>query len=227
MDGQLNILSGRATRASVLRTAADAPWPPMRDLARRAASACCGVAGRGTLQASPNFFHDVLILGRQIELLSCRWRTLQCTTTGLTRGDRRTLCHPSRRVCGSPEFGVSAMTSSALSGRSILIVEAEPVSALEVETGLRNAGAKVFGVHQLRDALYMAEHPALSAAVMAQRMGEDKTDAVCRRLADLGIPFMFHTRYDASEARQKWPNAPVVTKPGSAQELISAVVGLL
>jgi DNA-binding response OmpR family regulator len=119
------------------------------------------------------------------------------------------------------------MDSSALGGRSILVVEAEPFAALHVETELRDAGAKVFGAHQLRDALFMAEHPALSAAVIAQRLGKDNTAAVCRRLADLGVPFMLYTRYDATEARQKWPDAPVVTKPASAKELVSAVAGLL
>ena len=119
------------------------------------------------------------------------------------------------------------MNSFTLSGRSVLVVEAEPFAALDVETGLRGAGAKVFGVRQLRDALHMAEHPALSAAVVAQRLGEDNTTAVCRRLTDLGIPFMLYTRYDATEASQKWPSAPIVNKPTSAQELIRAVAGLL
>jgi len=119
------------------------------------------------------------------------------------------------------------MDGITLSGRSILVVEAEPFAALEVEEGLRDAGANVFGVRRLRDALHMAEHPALSAAVIAQRLGRDNTTAVCRRLSDLGIPFMFHTRYDATEARQRWPDAPVVTKPASAHELIRAVVELL
>ena len=119
------------------------------------------------------------------------------------------------------------MDSSRLVGRSILVVEAEPFAALDVETGLRDAGANVFGVHQLRDALLMAEHPALSAAVIAQRLGKDDTTAVCRRLTDLGIPFMLHTQYDATEARQQWPNASVVAKPASSRELISAVTGLL
>ena len=118
------------------------------------------------------------------------------------------------------------MSYSALCGRSILVVESEPFAALEVETGLRDAGAKVFGVHHLREALHMAEHPALSAAVVSQRLGSDHTAAVCRRLAYLGIPFLIHTRYDATEARQKWPDAPVVTKPASASELIRTVVTL-
>ena len=119
------------------------------------------------------------------------------------------------------------MDSLALCGRSILVVEDEPFTALEVVTDLGHAGAKVYSAHRLRDALHMAEHPALSAVVIAQRLGTDHTAPVCRRLADLGIPFVLHTRYDVSEARQKWPDAPVVTKPASPRELVRAVVGLL
>jgi hypothetical protein len=122
--------------------------------------------------------------------------------------------------------GVS-MNSSALCGRSILLVEAEPLVALYAEVGLREAGARVFGAHQLRDALFLAEYPALSAAVVAQRLGRDPTTAVCKRLAYLGIPFMLYTRSDATDARRKWPSAPVVAKPASADHLITAVARLL
>ena len=68
---------------------------------------------------------------------------------------------------------------------------------------------------------------SLSAVVIAQRLGTDHTAPVCRRLADLGIPFVFHTRYDVTEAKQNWPDAPVVKKPASPRELVRAVVGLL
>ena len=119
------------------------------------------------------------------------------------------------------------MESLALCGRSILVIEEEPFTALEAVTDLSDAGAKVYSAHRLRDALHMAEHPALSAVVIAQRLGADHTAPVCRRLADLGIPFVFHTRYDVTEAKQNWPDAPVVTKPASPRELVRAVVGLL
>jgi DNA-binding response OmpR family regulator len=121
----------------------------------------------------------------------------------------------------------ASMDSSALCGRSILVVEAEPIAALDAEVGLRKAGAKVFGAHRLRDALFMAEYPALSVAVIAERLGSDQTTRVCRRLAYLGVPFVLYTRSDATDARRKWPSAPVVTKPASANELLTAVAGLL
>ena len=78
------------------------------------------------------------------------------------------------------------MDGSALCGRSILVVEAERFVALDVEIGLRAAGAKVFGAHQLNHALYMAEYPALSAAVIAQRLGSDRNG---RGLPTPGIPW--------------------------------------
>jgi DNA-binding response OmpR family regulator len=120
-----------------------------------------------------------------------------------------------------------SMDSSVLCGRSILVVEAEPLAAFDVQAGLREAGAKVFGVHLLRDALFMAEYPALSAAVIAQRLGGDHTTGVCQRLAYLGVPFVLYTRFDATDARRKWPSAPVVAKPASADDLLAAVAGLL
>jgi DNA-binding response OmpR family regulator len=119
------------------------------------------------------------------------------------------------------------MDSFALAGRSILVVEEEPAVALKLEDQFRRAGASVLSAAKLRDALYLAEHPALSAAVINLRVGSDYTTAVCRRLSYLGVPFMFHTRYDAAEASRTWPNAPVVSKPADTQMLVSRIAGLL
>ena len=119
------------------------------------------------------------------------------------------------------------MDSLALAGRSILVVEEEPAVAHELERQFQRAGAKVLSAGKLRDALYLAEHPAISAAVVNLRVGSDSTAAVCRRLSHLGIPFMFHTRYDAAEASRTWPDAPVVSKPADGRMLVGRVAGLL
>lgn len=115
----------------------------------------------------------------------------------------------------------------SLAGRSILVVEEEPTIARELQRQLHRAGARVLCAGRLRDALHLAEHPAISAAVVNLKVGGDSTMAVCRRLSYLGIPFMFHTRYDVTEASQRWPGAPVLTKPTDGRVLVSRVVGLL
>lgn len=114
-----------------------------------------------------------------------------------------------------------------LKGQSILVVEHEPMIARELESELTQAGAKVFAADRLRHALYLAEYPALSAAVINLRLGSDTTAAVCRRLDDLGIPFMFYTKFDSTEASAAWPNAPVVTKPAGSAAVAETVAGLL
>jgi len=122
---------------------------------------------------------------------------------------------------------VDKMDSQALKGRSILVVEEEPHVARRLEARLLQAGAKVFAAGKLEDARYLAEHPALSAAVINLRIGDDTTAGVCRRLSHLGIPFMFHTRYDATEASLRWPKAPVVSKPAESAAVLNALARLM
>jgi DNA-binding response OmpR family regulator len=119
------------------------------------------------------------------------------------------------------------MEHVAFGGRSILIVEEEPRVILELEEGFRLAGARVVAAARLPEALHLAEHPALSAAVLNLRLGSDHTSAVCQRLQHLGIPFMFYTRYDPTEASHKWPSAPVMSKPADSRAVVRAVAGLL
>jgi DNA-binding response OmpR family regulator len=114
-----------------------------------------------------------------------------------------------------------------LKGRSILVIEHEPAVAHELEQQFKLAGATVYSAGELRDALHMAEHPALSAAVINLRLGADKTLPVCRRLEHLGIPFMFYTRHDPAEASHAWPKAPVVFKPAASHVVARTVAGLV
>jgi DNA-binding response OmpR family regulator len=107
------------------------------------------------------------------------------------------------------------------------VVEDEPIIALQLEAQLNAAGARVYSAGRLRDALYLAEHPALSAAVLDYRLGGDDSAAVCRRLADLGVPFVFYTGFSDAGAFRHWPAAPVVSKPVEGRVLIDAVARLL
>jgi CheY-like chemotaxis protein len=119
------------------------------------------------------------------------------------------------------------MAQSPFNGRAILVVEEDPLIAIQLEGQFQRVGAKVYAAGNLRDALHMAHHPALAAAVVNLRLGGDDTAAVCRRLSHLGIPFMIHTRFDPSEASQRWPSAPVVSKPANSRMVLRTVAALL
>ncbi len=116
------------------------------------------------------------------------------------------------------------MKNLALYGRSILVVEDEPLIALDIRQNLESAGAYVFAATQHAHALQLAGHPDVSAAVLDCRLGQDDTSAICSRLEERGVPFMFYSGSD--DMHQFWPNAIRVPKPANAHELIEAVKGM-
>jgi CheY-like chemotaxis protein len=116
------------------------------------------------------------------------------------------------------------MENHALSGRSILVVEDEPLIALDLRKGLESAGAYVFAATQHPHAQQLAGHPDLSAAVLDCWLGQEDTGAICSRLQQRGVPFMFYSDYD--DLHQLWPNAMRLPKSANAHELIEAVKGM-
>jgi DNA-binding response OmpR family regulator len=111
-----------------------------------------------------------------------------------------------------------------LAGRYILVVEDEPLVCLDLTERLQRAGAVVFAASHLNNALSLADHPDLSAGVLDFDLGKADSTAVCWKLVDRRIPFIFHTGRVYSAFRQ-WPSAPVILKP-STHGLISAVAAL-
>jgi CheY-like chemotaxis protein len=119
-------------------------------------------------------------------------------------------------------------TNRALAGRSILIVEDEPLIALEVHAAFSAAGASIMSAADSREALRMISLPDLSAAVVDINLGRgDDCSAVCKRLSDRGIPFVFYTGDARADILLKWPNAPVLTKLADKERVVEVVAGVL
>jgi DNA-binding response OmpR family regulator len=114
-----------------------------------------------------------------------------------------------------------------LAGRFILLVEEEPLIALEVKDALHAAGARVVSAGYLDSALFTAEHPAISAAVVDLRLGQSNSMTVCRRLAHLRVPFVVYTAYPADFAASACPHVPVITKPSDPKRIVAALAQLL
>jgi response regulator RpfG family c-di-GMP phosphodiesterase len=114
--------------------------------------------------------------------------------------------------------------SMDLAGRSILLVEDEPLICLDITSRLQAAGAKVFAASHLDKALGLAGHPDISAGVLDFDLGNADSTLICWKLVDRRIPFIFHTGRVYSAFRQ-WPAAPVILKP-STHGLIASIAGL-
>ena len=120
--------------------------------------------------------------------------------------------------------GIS-MKTLALTGRSILVVEDEPLIALDLRNTFESAGAYVFAATQLPHALQLAGHPDLSAAVLDYRLADGDCTPICTLLSERSVPFVFYSGYD--DMREQWSHAVRVPKPASPPELIQAVTEVL
>ena len=118
--------------------------------------------------------------------------------------------------------------ADALSGRRVLIVEDEPLIALELRTVLTDEGAQVVGPgRDLAESLALASKAGLSAALLDVRLGGETVAPLAQALNDRGVPFAFYTGQTETDlVRQQWPAAPVVAKPSPGRDLVAVVEGL-
>ena len=114
----------------------------------------------------------------------------------------------------------------SLCGYSFLVVEHEPMVAVGLQSILEGAGAEVIRVTSAGQALHIVNLMELSAAVLDYGQGVNGGQATARRLTVLGIPFVFWSGRDLSRYAA-WPNAPVVSKPAKASEIVSTLHRLL
>lgn len=117
-------------------------------------------------------------------------------------------------------------TSTGLVGRSVLIVENEPLIALELKELFEAEGANVHLASTVTDASCLIKQATLSAAVLDLGViGDDDTTQLCRTLRAYSIPFMYYTGLDGLD--EKSLGAPILSKPASAVALITTIKELL
>jgi CheY-like chemotaxis protein len=79
-----------------------------------------------------------------------------------------------------------------LRDHSVLIVEDEFFTAIELEAIVRNAGAEVIGpALSAPEALLLIDNHKITVAILDVWLNQRNSLPVAQRLADLGIPFVF------------------------------------
>ena len=117
------------------------------------------------------------------------------------------------------------MDHPALRGCSILVVEDEPLIAMDITTALERAGAHATTTTTVRHAIILAEHDGLSAAIMDHALSDGDSTHLCARLKARGIPYVSYSGYGPVEGASE--NSIYISKPVSMDTLMSAVEGLL
>ena len=114
--------------------------------------------------------------------------------------------------------------SHPLSGVRVLIVEDDPLLAMDLEDTLAEAGALVVGLcRSLAEAMARANVDDFAVAVLDFSLGPYTASPVARRLARRRVPFVLYagtSNRDPSLA--EWTCA-IVEKPASPNALVSAI----
>ncbi|MDO8901068.1 MAG: HWE histidine kinase domain-containing protein [Phenylobacterium sp.] len=126
---------------------------------------------------------------------------------------------PARRA---PETAAGPAGPVNLAGARVLIVEDAALLAMELETGLSEAGALVVGpAYELEEALALLDQP------LDANLNGLSVSPVAEILAERGVPFVFATGYGDAGGAPSGFDAPVIRKPYDVTQVTAAVADLL
>jgi CheY-like chemotaxis protein len=139
-----------------------------------------------------------------------------------TISDRRR-SHCLRQLAPSLATG-NCMARPSLEGRSILVVEDQPLIALDITQELEAAGAGVTTTNTLKHALILVEHDGLCGAILDHALGDGDSSLLCSRLKSRGIPFMIYSGFNTVSGA--CAGALHIAKPAANGALVAAMEGL-
>ena len=118
------------------------------------------------------------------------------------------------------------MNRADLTGQTILLVEEQPIIALDLKTALEDAGAKVVIARDATEALDSIGRFVFTSAVLDLRPSSDDHRKIARALNKKGVRFVFHATQppdDVTTVR----GAPIFQKPTRAQDIVRALANLV
>lgn len=109
--------------------------------------------------------------------------------------------------------------------RRALIVEDEMMIALTIEDILTELGYEIAGIATTLDkALQAATELAIDVAILDVNLNGRYSLPVADRLHARGVPFIFQTGYGAQGIDVSRFNAPVISKPFTAEDVRKALL---
>jgi ActR/RegA family two-component response regulator len=116
-----------------------------------------------------------------------------------------------------------------LNGHPILIVEDDPLQAIDLAESLEHAGAVIVGpAHTLQDALRLARTEIYSAAVLDFGLGDQNAALLAEEFHLRRCPFIVYTGYQhVPPIHLQWPGCRLLHKPASVFRLVKTLAALL
>ena len=117
------------------------------------------------------------------------------------------------------------MVRPSLEGRSILIVEDEPLIVMDITQEFEATGAALTSTNTLKHAVILVEHDGLSGAILDHALPDGDSSLLCARLKERGIPFLMYSGFNKVAAG--CAGAPYIAKPAPQGALVAAMEGLI
>lgn len=112
---------------------------------------------------------------------------------------------------------------------SILVLEDEPLIALDLQLAFHEAGAEAFTAATCRDAMDVLESQQVDGAVLDVNLGNGTTcEEVAAKLTERGLPFVLHTGdLDRTGEYLRKFQAQVIPKPTVAEDVADQLLRML
>jgi CheY-like chemotaxis protein len=113
-------------------------------------------------------------------------------------------------------------------GKRFLVVEDEPLVALDIVAGLQKTGGEVLGpVGTSEQALAVIEKGSIDGALLDANLRGRPVDDIAAVLTRNRVPFVFVTGYGRASLPEAFAKAPLLSKPFTEAQLIEAAADLV
>ena len=113
-----------------------------------------------------------------------------------------------------------AMAAPRLDRLTFLIVEDEPLIAMDLAVALEDAGAEVTTTTTLKHAKLLVEGDGLAGAIIDHSLGDGDSARLRARLKERGIPYLVYSGFEVT-------GEPHLSKPATPEQLIQALEKLV
>jgi PAS domain S-box-containing protein len=130
-------------------------------------------------------------------------------------------------LAGSSADRSRSLPPQPLAGRRVIVVDDEPLIAMEIVATLTEAGCEVVGPTASIDRAIELLASGCDAALIDANIAGEPVDRLPEALTKAGVPFAFVTGYGVEDLPQAWRHTPIVPKPFTPDQILAAVRRLL